>query len=137
MLKQTKQSDISHNWQIVDAKNQILGEVASRVALALVGKDKSYFSRHLDCGDNVVVINATGVKTTGKKDTQKIYTRYSGYPGGIRRETLGDKKANNPTEVIKLAVKGMLPNNKLRDIWITRLHIYPADTHPFEAKLAK
>jgi len=135
MLNQTKHKEISHTWHLVDAKNEILGKVAAKIALALVGKNKTYFTRHLDCGDYVVVINAANVKTTGKKTANKIYTRYSGYPNGLRKETLGDKMTTNPAEVIQLAVKGMLPNNKLRDVWLTRLFIFKDNTHPYMDKL--
>ncbi|TSC54370.1 MAG: large subunit ribosomal protein L13 [Microgenomates group bacterium LiPW_16] len=89
VLKPTRQSEIKRDWHLVDAKGQILGRLATVIAGLLMGKTKPYFVRHLDCGDFVVVINAKDVKVTGKKEKQKIYTRYSGYPGGLKRETLG------------------------------------------------
>lgn len=119
----TKQSDIKREKHEIDAKDKVLGRLATEIAQLLVGKSKPYFVRHLDCGDFVTVINAKQVKVTGKKDTQKIYTRYSGYPAGLKKTTLGSLRKDNPTEIIRHAVWGMLPNNKLRDIWIARLKI--------------
>ena len=135
MINPTKQSDIKHDWHLVDAKDQVLGRLATGVATKLVGKGKSNFTRHLDCGDNVVVINAKLVKVTGKKEENKVYTRYSGYPGGLRSQTLGQKRIENPTEIIRLAVRGMLPVNKLRDVWLTRLHIYSDENYPLKDRI--
>lgn len=103
---------------IKDVSGKILGRTATEIAGLLVGKSKPNFVRHLDCGDFVEVKNADKVKVTGKKQEKKIYTRYSGYPGGIKKTPLKNVK---PEEVIRHAVKGMLPNNKLRDIWMARL----------------
>lgn len=119
----TKAKDITHLTHELDAKDQILGRFATKVAQLLVGKSKPYFVRHLDCGDFVTIKNGAKIKVTGKKEAQKTYTRYSGYPAGLRKTTLGKLRKENPTEIIRLAVWGMLPNNKLRDIWITRLKI--------------
>ena len=132
MIKATKQSELQHVWHIIDAKDQTLGRLATKIALILVGKSKTNFVRHLDCGDNIVVINAAQVKVTGKKETGKVYTRYSGFPGGITRTSLGKMRAIKPTEIIKLAVAGMLPNNKLKDRWMTRLHIYADENHEYK-----
>ncbi len=123
MAMNTKASDIKRATHTVDAKDQVLGRLSTKVAQLLVGKSKPYFVRHLDCGDFVTVTNAKSVKVTGKKESQKVYTRYSGYPAGLKKTTLGDLRKDNPTEIIHHAVWGMLPNNKLRDIWITRLKI--------------
>lgn len=117
-MKITKLSDIKHEAHEIDLAGQTLGRVAVKIAQLLVGKSKAYFVRHLDCGDFVTVKNFEKVKVTGKKEDKKIYTRYSGYPGGIRKTPLNKM---NPKEVVRRAVLGMLPNNKLRDIWITRL----------------
>lgn len=114
----TKLADIKHEKHEIDAKDQVLGQLATKIATLLVGKAKPYFTRHLDCGDFVTVTNSKEVKVTGKKTEKKIYTRYSGYPNGIRRIAL---KNMDPDEVIRHAVKGMLPNNKLRDVWLARL----------------
>ena len=120
-MNNTKVSEIKHEKHEVDAQGQILGRFATQVAQLLVGKNKVYFVRHLDCGDFVTVKNADKIKVTGKKEEKKVYTRYSGFPGGLKTIPFKRMKSAKPTEVIKLAVKGMLPNNKLRDIWMSRL----------------
>lgn len=117
----TKFSDIKRATHEIDAKGQVLGRLSTQVATLLVGKNKPYFTRHLDCGDFVTILNAKDIKVTGNKETTKTYTRYSGYPGGIKRTNLKMLRATKPNEIIHHAVWGMLPNNKLRDIWITRL----------------
>ncbi len=131
MLKPTKQSEIKRDWHLVDARGQVLGRLATIIAGKLMGKNKPYFVRHLDCGDNVVVINAKEIKVTGKKETQKKYYRYSGYPGGQKIQTLGEIRAKNPTRIIHDAVRGMLPQNKLRDRMMTRLYISVDEKHPY------
>ncbi len=132
-----KAKEIDHRWHQINVKDQILGRVATQIAETLMGKSKPYFVRNLDCGDYVVVLNAAKVRVTGNKQTQKIYTRYSGYPGGIRREAFRDLLARRPTEVIRHAVMGMLPKNKLRDQMITRLYIYADSEHPYKEKFTK
>lgn len=119
----TKLSDIKHEKLEVDATDQILGRLATRVATMLVGKSKPYFVRHLDCGDFVTVVNAAKVKTTGKKESLKKYTSFSGYPAGLKTRVLRDLRRTKPTEIIRHAVYGMLPNNKLRDRWMARLDV--------------
>ncbi len=119
----TKLSDIKHDHQEIDAADQILGRLATRAATLLMGKSKPYFTRHLDCGDFVTIINAGKIRVTGEKITKKIYTRYSGYPGGIKRTNLGKMLAEKPEEVIRHAVAGMLPDNKLKALWLKRLII--------------
>lgn len=128
----TKQSQIKRAWHLVDLKDKILGRASVGVAYFLMGKGKPYFVKNLDCGDHVVVINAKHVKTTGKKETQKVYTRYSGYPGGLKKEVLKDLRQRRPDEVIRHAVYGMLPKNKLRDRMLTRLFIFPDLDHPYK-----
>ncbi len=120
-MKVTKATDIKRATHTIDAKSANLGRLATQVANLLVGKSKPYFTRHLDCGDFVTIANAKEVKVTGKKETDKTYTRYSGYPGGLKTTTLGALRKDKPQEIIRHAVWGMLPNNKLRDIWIARL----------------
>lgn len=137
MIKPTKQSEIQHNWHLIDAKDQVLGRLATKIAVLLVGKGKPNFVRHLDCGDNIVVINAVQIKVSGKKETNKIYTRYSGYPGGITRTSLGKMRAVKPQEIVRLAVAGMLPNNKLKDRWLARLHISADEKHEYIDRLNK
>lgn len=134
MIKPTKQSQIEVNWHIFDAKDQILGRLASKITPFLIGKNKPYFVRTLDCGDQVVVINAALIKTTGRKEVQKKYTHYSGYPSGLKTKTLGQLREKNPAKIIELAVLNMLPKNKLRDRWMTKLHVFADEKHSFEDK---
>lgn len=130
----TTAKEIVHNWHLVDVNKQTLGRIATRIAQILMGKSKLYYVPNLDCGDYVVVVNAGLIQVTGKKLIQKIYTSYSGYPGGLKKESLGMKLARNPEKVIKHAVTGMLPKNKLQDIWLRRLFIYKDAQHPYVAK---
>ena len=133
----TKAKEITRLWHLVDVKGKILGRSATQIALFLIGKAKPYFVRNLDCGDYVIVINAKQVEVTGKKETDKIYTRYSGYPGGLRKEAYGKLHARKPEEIIIHAVKGMLPQNRLRDRMLTRLFVFAEEKHPYEEKLKK
>lgn len=117
--------DIKREWHKIDAKGQVLGRLASEVATILMGKNKASFVPYLDNGDYVVVYNAAHVKVTGKKLTDKVYFRHSGYPGGDKRETLEQLLGRRPTEVIHHAVAGMLPKTKLGRVMIKKLVIYP------------
>ncbi|RJQ25905.1 50S ribosomal protein L13, partial [Candidatus Parcubacteria bacterium] len=108
--KPTKLSNIKRDWHFFDVKEKVLGRTATQIASALMGKSKPCFVKNLDCGDFVVVVNAKHVETTGKKEKQKVYTRYSGYPGGLRKETLGELRQRKPEEIIRHAVSGMLPS---------------------------
>lgn len=132
MTKPTKLSQIKHEWHILDAQGKILGRLATGIAHLLMGKGKPYFVRHLDCGDYVVVTNAQNVKVTGKKEEQKIYFRHSGYPGGFRQEPLKRWREKKPEEIILHAVRGMLPQNKLRERIIKRLRVFPGSDHPYK-----
>ncbi len=132
--KSTKAKDITRSWRLIDVGGRVLGRAASEIAHTLMGKAKPYFVRHLDCGDYVVVTNAAHVVTTGKKESQKLYTRYSGYPGGMKAKALWQVRKEKPAEVIRHAVMGMLPKNKLRDRLITRLYVYPESEHPHKTK---
>lgn len=134
MIKPTKISDIKREWHLIDAKGQILGRLATVMAKLLMGKNKPYFVRHLDCGDYVVVINAALIKVTGKKEEQKKYLHFSGYPAGLKAESLSQVRQKNPTRIITEAVKGMLPQNKLRDSMLTRLYVYADNEHPYQDK---
>ncbi|MBI2033053.1 MAG: 50S ribosomal protein L13 [Candidatus Levybacteria bacterium] len=120
----TKTAEIKREKHTVDIKGKILGRVATDIAKLLMGKAKPYFVRNQDCGDFVTVINAKHVILTGKKESDKKYYRYSGYPGGLRIETAGQIRARKPQGLIEHAVKGMLPQNKLRDRMMKRLTIY-------------
>ena len=135
MTKATKASDIKRFWHLVDVEGKILGRVSSDIAKLLMGKSKPYLVKNLDCGDYVVVVNASRVKVTGKKETDKKYYRHSGYPGGLRTETFKELKESKPEEIIRHAVKGMLPQNKLRDRMLTRLFVYKDKNHPYSDKL--
>lgn len=137
MTDTTKDKDIKRAWHLIDLDDQVLGRVSTKIATLLMGKAKSYFVRNLDCGDYVVAINAGKVKTTGKKETLKVYYRYSGYPGGLTQEKLKDMRIRKPEEVIRHAVKGMLPQNRLRDSMLKRLLVFKEATHPYESKLTK
>lgn len=130
----TKTSEIVRNWHLIDVKGKILGRAATEIAQLLIGKSKPYFAKNLDCGDFVVIINAQEVKVTGKKEKEKVYTRYSGYPGGLRKITLSEVRATRPQDIITHAVSGMLPKNKLRASMLKRLYVFASNEHKFEDK---
>lgn len=132
-----KEKDIEKVWYLVDAKDQILGRLASKVATILRGKDKVIYSPHQDTGDEVIIINASKVRTTGKKMAQKTYKRYSAYPGGLNIETLETVMKKRPDYVIRHAVKGMLPKNKLGEKLLKKLRVYPDEIHPHRAQKPK
>ena len=129
-----KKEDFERKWYVVDAKDKILGRVASRIAAILKGKTKPGYTPHVDCGDFVVVINASQIKVTGNKLTQRVYRRYSGYPGGLREVRMDVMLAKKPETVIKLAVKRMLPYGPLARRLIKKLKVYAADKHPHSAQ---
>jgi large subunit ribosomal protein L13 len=137
MTQATKAGDVKRSWHLIDVKGEVLGRSATRIAHLLMGKGKAYFVRNLDCGDYVVVVNAKEVKVTGKKEEQKNYYRHSGYPGGFRQETLKELRGRKPEEIIMHAVKGMLPQNKLRDKMLTRLFVFAGEEHKYADKLKK
>jgi large subunit ribosomal protein L13 len=130
----TKATDIKRGWHLVDVDGKTLGRVATDIARLLMGKGKPYFVRNLDCGDYVVVINAKDVVVSGNKEEQKNYYRHSGYPGGFKKETLKELRARKPEEIIKHAVKGMLPQNKLRDRMLKRLFVFASEEHRYKDK---
>ena len=130
----TKASDIKREWHIVDASDKVLGRLSTRIAGLLIGKHKPMFSRHLDAGDYVVVINAEKVRVTGNKAKQKVYYRHSGYPGGLKSTSLEKMMQTNPTRVIEHAVKGMLPHNRLGAQMLKKLRVYAGDIHPHLAQ---
>lgn len=131
------EKDIKKVWHVVDAKDKILGRLAAKVATVLMGKDKVMYSPHQDTGDEVIVINASKVKTTGNKLLQKKYKSYSAYPGGLKEETLESVLKRKPDYVIRHAVKGMLPKNKLGDKMLKKLRVYADDKHPHQAQMPK
>lgn len=123
-------------WQLVDARGQVVGRIATKIAMMLMGKDKPSFTPHVESGDGVVVINAAHVRMTGNKAKTKEYKFYSGYPSGQRTRTFEKIMVENPTHALKHAVKGMLPKSRLGKRMITHLLIYPEAVHPHQAQLA-
>ena len=129
-----KVSEIKRDWHVIDATDQVLGRLATQVARLLMGKHKPIFSRNLDVGDYVVIINADKVRVTGNKAKQKVYYRHSGYPGGLKSITYDKLMQANPTRVIEHAVKGMLPHTRLGASIMKKLKVYVGDTHPHLAQ---
>jgi large subunit ribosomal protein L13 len=129
-----KPREIEQAWRLVDADGQILGRLATEIADTLRGKNKAAYTPHVDTGDFVIVVNAEKVRVTGKKLEQKIYYRHSGYPGGLRERTLAEQLARRPEEVIRKAVKGMLPKNKLAAAQLRKLKVYAGPEHPHAAQ---
>ena len=129
-----KPNELDRRWYVVDADGQNLGRLATRIADTLRGKRKPEYTPHVDTGDFVVVVNAEKVAVTGKKLEQKLYYRHSGYPGGLRVRTLAEQLDRRPTEVLRKAVKGMLPRNRLARQQISKLKIYAGPGHPHEAQ---
>ena len=132
-----KKGEIAREWYLVDADGQTLGRLATRIADTLRGKGKPQYTPHVDTGDFVVVVNAEKIQVTGNKLDQKRYYRHSGYPGGIRSRTLREQLGRRPTEVLRTAVKGMLPKNRLARQQINKLKIYAGPEHPHEAQAPK
>ena len=131
---QAKQGEVQRDWYLVDASGKILGKVASEIARRLRGKHKPIYTPHTDTGDFVIVVNAAGIALTGKKLTDKMYYRYSGYPGGLRETAAGDMLKEKPEELIRAAVRGMLPKNTLGRAMLKKLKIYAGSDHPHEAQ---
>lgn len=129
-----KAGDIKRDWRVIDASGEILGRMAADVARLLMGKHKPTFSRHLDTGDYVVVINAAEIHVTGNKLKDKIYYRHSGYPGGLKEVTLERMLKKSPARVIEHAVKGMLPKNRLGAQMLKKLKVYAGEAHPHQAQ---
>jgi large subunit ribosomal protein L13 len=127
-------ADRQRGWYVVDAEGQTLGRLATRIADALRGKRKPQYTPHVDTGDFVVVVNAEKISVTGNKRADKKYYRHSGYPGGIKQRTLREQLERRPTEVIRKAVKGMLPKNKLASAQLTKLKVYAGPDHPHAAQ---
>jgi large subunit ribosomal protein L13 len=128
---------VDKKWLVIDATDLALGRLASRVALVLRGKNKPGFTPNVDCGDNVIVINAEKVALKGKKMTNRVYVRYTGYPGGQRFCTPADILAKRPEELVRRAVKGMLPKTRLGDKVINNLYVYAGPEHPHQAQNPK
>ncbi|TMG21920.1 MAG: 50S ribosomal protein L13 [Chloroflexi bacterium] len=129
-----RESDIDRRWYVVDATDQTLGRLASRIARVLEGKNKPEYTPNLDSGDHVIVLNAARVAVTRDKRETKLYIRHSGYPRGLKEETLGHLLERRPEEAIRRAVKGMLPRNRLGVQQLRKLKIYPGSDHPHQAQ---
>ncbi|MDD3233850.1 MAG: 50S ribosomal protein L13 [Candidatus Omnitrophota bacterium] len=125
----TRKEDVKRKWYLVDAKEKVLGRMATRIAIVLRGKHKAVFSPSMDAGDGVIVINAAKVKITGRKMKQKVYSRYSGYPGGLKQVPLETMLAKKPEMVVRLAVQRMLPGGPLGRDLIKKLKVYAGETH--------
>jgi large subunit ribosomal protein L13 len=131
-----KAKDIKREWWVIDAEDNTLGRIATQVANLLMGKHKPIYAPHIDTGDYVVVINAAKVKVTGEKAEQKIYYRHSGYPGGLKSQRFEELFGKNPVRVMELAVKGMLPHNRLGRDMFKKLKVYTGSEHPHQAQIS-
>jgi len=128
------QGEIVRQWHVVDASEQVLGRVASKAAMLLMGKHKATYTPFLDTGDHVVVINAEKVRLTGRKDAQKLYRRHTGYPGGLIEVGAAKMRATRPTRMLEQAIAGMLPKTKLGKQMYRKLKVYAGDKHPHQAQ---
>lgn len=129
-----KPQEVEHKWYVIDAEGKTLGKLASEAASILRGKKKPIYTPHVDCGDYVIVVNAEKVHVTGKKETDKIYKSYSGYPGGLKEITLGEMREKKPEEIIRHAIKGMMPKGKLGRQMYKKLKVYAGSEHPHAAQ---
>lgn len=130
----TKKREQKPEWYLVDAKDKVLGRIASEIATVLMGKNKPTYVPYLDMGDHVVVINADAVAVTGNKEDDKLYNWHSGYPGGFKSKTLKQMREKDASKIIKKAIEGMLPRTRMGDQMIKKLHIYNNDNHPYADK---
>ena len=128
--KSYKSTDLDKKWLLLDARDETLGRLSSKIASILMGKNKAQYTPHNDLGDYVVVVNAEKIRVTGNKDIQKKYYKHTGYPGGLKSSTFSEIIEKNPENVILKAVKGMLPKNKLSSSMISKLKVYEGDNHP-------
>lgn len=131
---QPKSKEINRSWHLIDAKDQVLGRLSTKIATLLMGKQKSSYSTHMDSGDFVVIINAEKVLTTGKKSLNKVYRSHSGYPGGFKEVTFAKMAKVHPSRIIEFAVFGMLPDNRLKADRMARLFVYKGEKHKYESK---
>lgn len=136
LTQPTKLKEIRREWHLIDVKGEILGRISTKIAGLVMGKAKPYYVPNLDCGDFVVVVNARDIKVTGKKESTKTYSRYSGFPGGLKEKTYAQIKAVDPTRIILESVGGMVPNNKLKDAVLKRLYIFAGEDHPYKHKFS-
>lgn len=129
-----KAGDVEQNWHVVDAKDKVLGRLASDIATILMGKHKPSYTPHIDCGDFVVVTNAAQIRLTGRKADQRFHTRYTGYPGGLKSVSFGEVREKHPERLIELAVRRMLPKSHLGQKMLHKLKVYPGAEHPHAAQ---
>ena len=132
--KHANAATVQHNWYVVDGTNQTVGRMCAKIAAVLRGKNKAYYTPHVDCGDYIIVTNCDKVVLTGNKLDEKIYDTFSGYPGGRKEETAKTLMKRRPEVVIERAVKGMLPKNRLGRKMFKKLFVYAGETHPHEAQ---
>ena len=135
--KHANEATVQRNWYVVDGTNQTVGRMCSRIAAILRGKNKAYYTPHVDCGDYVIVTNADKVKFTGNKMDEKLYQNFSGYPGGLKEEAARDLIKRRPEAVVERAIKGMLPKNRLGRKMFKKLFVYAGDQHPHSAQQPK
>jgi large subunit ribosomal protein L13 len=129
-----KENEINRNWYLVDAKDKILGRLATQIAMRLRGKNKPIFTPHADTGDFIVVVNAEKIKLTGNKWNEKVYYRHSGYMGGLKETPVKKLLEKNPADILRFAVKGMLPKNSLGRRQLKKLKVYAGENHPHQAQ---
>ena len=132
-----KKEEVTRDWYLVDAEGKVLGRLAAEIAMRLRGKHKPVYTPHVDTGDFIVVVNAEKISLTGKKLTDKVYYHHTGYPGGLKSATAGKVLSDKPEEVLRSAVKGMLPKNSLGRQMLKKLKIYRGETHPHKAQMAR
>jgi large subunit ribosomal protein L13 len=125
---------INRQWHVLDAENVVLGRLASKTAMLLMGKTKPIYTPFLDTGDHVIIINADKVRLTGQKEQQKVYRHHTGYPGGLKEVAVSKMRATRPAKIIELAVQGMLPKTKLGKQMYRKLNVYPGPKHPHQAQ---
>ena len=136
LTKSINKDSVKRDWIVIDAENKVFGRIITKVATLLRGKHKPYFTPHVDCGDNIIIINASKAKFTGaNKLEDKKYHRHSGYFGSVKSEKMGDLLVKNPEKLYKLATRGMLPKNKLAKGMLKRLKVYATNTHPHTAQV--
>lgn len=135
--KSTSEKQIVRGWHLIDVSGKVLGRMIPQIVRLVQGKNKPNYVQNLDMGDNVVVINASKVIVTGKKSLSKVYTNYSGYPGGLKKINFADLLKKNPKEVIERALSGMLPKNRFRSERLNRVHVFPDNNHLYKDKFIK
>ena len=134
-MKNVKTTDIKRSWHLFDAKKEVLGRLSTKIALILMGKNKSYYTPHLDTGDYVVVTNAQKVALSGKKEKQKNYYHHSQFPGGLKVKTAQGVRQTKPEELVRHSVRGMLPKTKLGKLMLKKLYVFKDEKHPYSDKL--